>query len=63
MTASNMKAVETISSLSTVPIVAQSTTEMPDNDRSAALNAGCADYLAKPLNANKLLATIDDLLM
>ncbi len=62
MTAGNRLALEKIIKLAEIPVVAQSTTEKSDDDRQTALVAGCAEYLAKPLNANKLLATIDALI-
>ena len=62
MSTENMQAVAKIVGLSAVPIVAQSVAEKPDDDCQTALKAGCADYLAKPINASKLLSVIDGLI-
>jgi len=48
--------------LKETPIIAQ-TAYATDEDKEMALNAGCDDYFSKPLDSNKLLQRMDELLL
>ncbi|MBO7476929.1 MAG: hypothetical protein J6U04_03215 [Salinivirgaceae bacterium] len=51
-----------IKGMTEVPIVAQSQGENVERDRAMAMAAGCAEYIAKPLNANKFLTALRSLI-
>ncbi len=51
-----------IKGITEVPIVAQSQGENVERDRAMAMAAGCAEYIAKPLNANKFLTALNSLM-
>ncbi len=44
-----------------VPVIAQTAYAMTD-DRQKGLEVGCADYITKPINRQKLLQTMDDIM-
>jgi CheY-like chemotaxis protein len=44
-----------------IPVIAQ-TSYVFDEDKTKAMNAGCDDYISKPLNKNELLKKIETLL-
>lgn len=57
-----LKATEKIREIcSSVPIIAQTAYAMSE-DKSKCLDAGCNDYLTKPINHKQLLLTIDKFL-
>ena len=62
MSTDNIDAAGKIHSISSVPIIAQSSDCQSNDDRQKALQSGCAEYIAKPFSASKLLTTIDNLL-
>lgn len=41
-----------------IPIIAQTANAMAD-DRFKSIDAGCNDYIAKPINANELLTILN----
>jgi CheY-like chemotaxis protein len=43
----------------TIPIIAQTAYALA-GDRESAIDAGCNDYISKPLNSSKLLRLIED---
>ena len=51
-----------IKGMTEMPIVAQSQGENVERDRAMAMAAGCAEYIAKPLNANKFLTALKSLI-
>ena len=61
MSTDNIDAAGKIHSISSVPIIAQSSDCQSNDDRQKALQSGCAEYIAKPFSASKLLTTIDNL--
>lgn len=63
MSADNINAAGKIHSISSVPIIVQSSDCQSNDDRQTVLQSGCAEYLAKPFSASKLLTTIDNLLV
>ncbi len=44
-----------------VPVIAQTAYAMTD-DRQKGLEVGCADYITKPINRQKLLQTMNDIM-
>ena len=62
MSEDNIEAAGKIHSITSVPIIVQSSDCQSNNDRQKVLQSGCAEYLVKPFSASKLLTTIDNLL-
>lgn len=63
MSEDNIDAAVKIHSISSLPIIVQSSDCQSNDDRQTALQSGCAEYLAKPFSASKLLTTIDSFLV